>query len=408
MAKRLKTFCFLLAAVMGMSLVLSACGGNTDPGKTDDPGKDDPGATTETVKHEHIWNDGSVTTAPTCTSSGVKTYACTVSGCTVTRNEFIPATHRWVAQDDNRLPSLYTDGSAHYICSVCKTEKSETVKAHADFSEQFYTNISGATDWLYGYVQNFNASAQSLTFTRITSVKDSETALWAADGVEIGKDYVKSEKNAAIGFKFAGAVPVDVTANATISFVGSGEKTNLDAHLLWTDQAGSVKKAQELNKDGKKDWNFTTAQAFAVEQGDIFYLVFSNKGDEKDAAGSLTFTVSAPCVHIWDDGEVKKEVSCKQEGQIERTCLTCGVKFTDTVAKLPHTFEGDGQVTKEASCTEEGIRTKKCTQCQEDVTETIPKTPHNYVEQPDRSTPATVGQKGEAVYEWIAPKAPSM
>ncbi len=377
MAKRLKTFWLLTAAVMGMTLVLGACG--------------------KTETHDHVWDEGTVTAAPTCTASGMKTYKCTVKDCKVTKSEPLPAAHRWVAQADNRLPSLYTDGEIHSVCAVCGTEKSETVKAHADFAEEFYTNISGATDWLYGYVSDYSASAETLDFTRIQSVKDSETAIWAAEGVEIGAGYIKSEGNAAVGFKFAGAVPPDVTANVSVSFTGKSAKTNLDAHLVWTDGAGTVKKTEELNKDGKKDWSFENAAPYAAVQGDLFYLVFTNKGEKSEASGSLTFTVSAPCVHIWDDGVEKQAVSCKQEGKVERTCLVCGVKFTDTVAKLPHTFNGDGEVTKEASCTQEGIRTKTCSECQETVTETIPKTPHDYVE--DTVVEATTQAAGKVTYK---------
>ncbi|MBR4282610.1 MAG: hypothetical protein IKT35_02740, partial [Clostridia bacterium] len=44
---------------------------------------------------EHTWNDGEVTTAPTCVAEGVKTYTCSV--CQGTKTESIPATgnHTW-------------------------------------------------------------------------------------------------------------------------------------------------------------------------------------------------------------------------------------------------------------------------------------------------------------------------
>ena len=37
----------------------------------------------------HIWNNGEVTTAPTCTENGVKTYTCTADGCGGTKTEVI-------------------------------------------------------------------------------------------------------------------------------------------------------------------------------------------------------------------------------------------------------------------------------------------------------------------------------
>ena len=42
--------------------------------------------------HQHVWNSGTATTPPTSTTTGVRTYACTVEGCSATRTEIIPAT----------------------------------------------------------------------------------------------------------------------------------------------------------------------------------------------------------------------------------------------------------------------------------------------------------------------------
>ena len=45
-------------------------------------------------KAEHSWDDGEVTTSPTCTTAGEKTFTCTA--CSATRKETIPATgHAW-------------------------------------------------------------------------------------------------------------------------------------------------------------------------------------------------------------------------------------------------------------------------------------------------------------------------
>lgn len=47
---------------------------------------------------KHTWNSGVITTQPTCTANGVKTYTCTASGCGATYTETIAAKgHSWVA-----------------------------------------------------------------------------------------------------------------------------------------------------------------------------------------------------------------------------------------------------------------------------------------------------------------------
>ncbi len=108
--------------------------------------------------HNHTWNDGEVTTAPTCTVAGVKTFTCTEcsatnvqtidalghdftgawqkdtdnhwkqcshSGCTATDGK---AAHRWAEQ--TILEATCTaDGKKLCICKDCLTAKSETLPA---------------------------------------------------------------------------------------------------------------------------------------------------------------------------------------------------------------------------------------------------------------------------------------
>ena len=108
--------------------------------------------------HNHTWNDGEVTTAPTCTVAGVKTFTCTEcsatnvqtidalghdftgawqkdtdnhwkqcshSGCTATDGK---AAHRWAEQ--TILEATCTaDGKKLCICKDCLAAKSETLPA---------------------------------------------------------------------------------------------------------------------------------------------------------------------------------------------------------------------------------------------------------------------------------------
>ena len=71
----------------------------------------------------HTWDNGTVTTEPTETTPGVRTYTCTV--CGATRTETIPATgeHTFVFTK-NVAPTCTTEGYDLYTCSGCgATEK---------------------------------------------------------------------------------------------------------------------------------------------------------------------------------------------------------------------------------------------------------------------------------------------
>lgn len=75
--------------------------------------KDAEGTTETTVEAEtipaaHKWDEGKVTTEPTCTVKGEKTYTCTVEGCGATKTEEVPA-----------LGHDYVDGT----CTRCGDEQ---------------------------------------------------------------------------------------------------------------------------------------------------------------------------------------------------------------------------------------------------------------------------------------------
>ena len=55
----------------------------------------------------HVWDEGEVTTAPTCVDAGVKTYTCIMCG-SETKTESIPATgeHTWDAGVETTAPHL--------------------------------------------------------------------------------------------------------------------------------------------------------------------------------------------------------------------------------------------------------------------------------------------------------------
>ena len=74
---------------------------------------------TESTGSDHLWNAGVVTTAATCTSTGVRTYTCTE--CGATRMETIPqAAHSWNSDYTVDVePTSTTDGQKSIHCSVC-------------------------------------------------------------------------------------------------------------------------------------------------------------------------------------------------------------------------------------------------------------------------------------------------
>ena len=81
---------------------------------------------THTELQKHTWNAGTITTAATCTTDGVKTYKCSV--CNGKKTEAIPATgHTWDSGVVTTAATTTAEGVKTYTCSVCGETKTEAI-----------------------------------------------------------------------------------------------------------------------------------------------------------------------------------------------------------------------------------------------------------------------------------------
>ena len=75
----------------------------------------------------HNWDNGTVTTEPTCTTDGVKTYEC--GDCHETKTETIPANgHTWDDGNVTTEPTCATEGEKTFTCTVCHATRTESVE----------------------------------------------------------------------------------------------------------------------------------------------------------------------------------------------------------------------------------------------------------------------------------------
>lgn len=106
----------------------------------------------------HTWDNGTVTTEPTETTPGVRTFTCAV--CGATRTETIPATgahtHVWDNGTVTIAPTETTPGVRTYICTVCGQTKNEIIPATGGSSvcpggpscpSYGFSDVAGPNDW---------------------------------------------------------------------------------------------------------------------------------------------------------------------------------------------------------------------------------------------------------------------
>ena len=93
-------------------------------------------ALNEDSAQEHAWNAGEITTAPTCTETGVKTLTCTVANCGATKTETVEANGHTpgAAVKEQEVPmECDKDGSYDSVvyCEDCDEELSRTTETVA-------------------------------------------------------------------------------------------------------------------------------------------------------------------------------------------------------------------------------------------------------------------------------------
>ena len=377
---------------------------------------------------DHTWDEGEVTTEPTCKDTGVKTYTCTV--CGETKTETVPVTdeHTWGEWEK-------VDETNHkHTCSVCGKEETAahtwdegevtTDPTHTEFGVRSYTcTACGATkteqvdklpDHTYGAWEKYDETQHK----RTCACGDVQYADHTWDDGEITteptcKDTgIRTYTCTACGETKTETVPVtdehtwdswekdDATNHKHTCSVCGREET---AAHTWDE--GEVTTEPTCKDTGVKTYTCTVCgetKTESVPVTDEHTWGSWEKVDETNHKHICSVCgKEEPAAHAWQEGEVTKEPTCKDTGIRVDTCV-CGAtkevtlsvtddhtwgswekddetnhKHTCSVCgreeTKAHTWD-EGEVTTEPTCKDTGIKTYTCTACGETKTETVPVT----------------------------------
>lgn len=310
----------------------------------------------------------------TCAKPGSKTSVCTKCGLVIALPILATGKHTWDNGVVTTAPTVSATGIKTYTCTVCKTTKTETInKISADFGvvlesdgkinekgeiavELYLTDCAGLCMWNFDIAYDIT----QYSFTHSENGKDAAAVL-AKNKSALGNAVNDNNGKIAVAGYFTDCLfTSEHFAQLNYPKV-NGEKFHLATfYMKAQDGAGS------LDMELSGDLTFCEAEIDGFE--------YSTDGVFDDITAEIT--VSPECSHgSW----TKKNVSvatCKNEGYTgDIYCLDCS-ELIEQGAVIPatgnHSWNG-GVVTKEPTVSATGIKTYTCTVCKDTKTEVMDK-----------------------------------
>lgn len=362
--------------------------------------------------HEHVWGEGAITTKPTCTTPGVKTYTCSV--CQKTKTEEIPATgHQHTEVRNVKEATCKEEGyTGDTYCTDCGEKLSSgepTAKKAHDWDEgKVTTEATCKNTGVKTYTCNNCSETKTEVIPMTDHIWDNGKVTTKPSCITPGvKTYTctvcqetKTEEIPATGHQHTEVRNVKEATCTKEGYTGDtyctdcGEKLSDGKILPKKDHDYEIKdhKDATCTEDG-----YTTS--FCKNCGDEKKETIKATGhlhteikNAKEAtctkAGYTGDTYCKDCgekissgevieklAHTWDEGNVTKEADCIEAGVVTYTCRKCGATKTEDIPMTEHTWD-EGEVTTAPTCTKPGVRTYTCSVCKATRTEAIKATGH--------------------------------
>ena len=269
-----------------------------------------------TETHKHKWDSGEITTEPTCTAKGERTYHCTYEEngiCKATKTEPVKALGHNYILTKTEAPTCEKDGVLHDKCSRCSKTRTKRDTDNLALGHSWTDNGDG-------------------------------TATCSREGC--GKKHTHDLDS--------GTTILKPTCTAT----GEKEYCCIYANCPYK-KTESLKATGHKNKE-TRNYKKPTCQEEGYT-GDIYC---------KDCGILLSSgKVTNKCDHDWDGGKVTKEATCKEEGIVTYTCENCRETETFSIKKTAHNYKIMEQ--KDATCTENGYSISVCKTCNDEKKEEI-------------------------------------
>lgn len=366
--------------------------------------------------HEHVWGEGTITTKPTCTTPGVKTYTCSV--CNKTKTEEIPATgHQHTEVRNVKEATCKEEGyTGDTYCTDCETKLSDgeptAKKAHDWDKGKVTTEATCKNTGVKTYTCNNCSETKTEVIPMTDHIWDNGKVTTKPSCITPGvKTYTcsacqkeKTEKIPATGHLYTEIRNKKEATCREDGYTGDvyckdcGEKLSDGKILPKKDHDYEVKehkdatctkagytlfickncgdeKREEIPAAGHLHTEIKNAKEATCTKAGYTGDTYCKDCGEKISSGE----VIAKLAHTWDEGNITKEADCKETGVMTYTCHKCGATKTEDIPRTEHTWD-EGEVTTAPTCTKPGVRTYTCSVCKATRTETIKATGHLHTE----------------------------
>ena len=298
---------------------------------------------------EHHWDQGEIITEATCTEEGEKKFTCSICG-------------------DEKTEKVSATGHQH---TEIRNKKEATCKETGYSGDTWCKDcgkkiLSGQT---IAKTENHSWDAGKVT-TKATCTEEGEKTFTCS----ICGDK-KTEKISATGHQH---MEIRNKKEATCKETGYSGDT-------WCKDCGKkILSGQTIAKTENHSWDAgkVTTKATCTEEGEKTFTC-SICGDEKTEKVSATG-------HQHTEIRNKKEATCKEEGYSGDTwCKDCGKKILSgqAIVKTEDHSWNQGEITKEPTCKEEGEKTFTCSICGNTKTEKVSTTDHQHMEIRNQKNP---------------------
>ena len=324
----------------------------------------------------HEWDEGKVTTKPTCTTKGIKTYTC--KNCKTTKTEEENALGHDYSKDwtIDKKATCTEEGSKSHHCTRCDSKKDITSISKKEHEWDNGTVTKESTNKETG-IKTFKCKNCNDTKTEVIPVKrdesnvDSEAPVIDVSSVKLSTKSATTGDTVKISIKITDNVDVDRAVIQLINY-DTGKIIGW-TNLTYNETTGLYEYSLEITDDiSNGHWYIDNIQA---------YDAANNASMESFKRNEYGFIVTRNNVdvHKWNNGVILQQPTCTKKGETIFECSLCHETKTEELKALGHDYSKEWTVDKKATCTEEGSKSYHCIRCDEKTGVTvIPKTSHNF------------------------------